>query len=178
MPYPSATAAEKGLALGTVIYDALLLALCLQVRQDRPPGKDHLPGTDFNAERQSALELMVVKCRGLDEFLMSSGKHRDDVLASEFRVGPREGYVQMASVAAPAVDLRDAANKRTAHLTWTRVREWPPKNWDDLGLEKYARELLKELLLFVSTTLTNGAKLAPEHEGKWQALQAVCAAVC
>ena len=175
MPKPPRSPAEKGIALGTIVYDALLLALSLQVRRDGIRYGASVPGTDFRKEPQIALELMVVKCRALDDVLMSKSTNPDDVVASDFSYTRSPGYGGLAGTT-----FRVAVNKRTAHLTWTRVDDWPLANWESVGagVETYACDVLKETLLLVKHALANGETLSTKHDGHWQTLQATCARIC
>ena len=94
-PRPVRTHSELCAGLGHVIYDALLLALSLQVWRDRGTFDGRVTGTDFNRERQIALELMVVKCRTFDDFLMSNIKFEKDMVASEFTYVPSGRYTEL-----------------------------------------------------------------------------------
>jgi hypothetical protein len=165
---------EDGLALGAIIYEALLLALSLHLHRDRRRFSEVVPGTNWNRERQIALELMVVKCRVLDDFLTSFGSKEDDIHALDF------DYKLSTEYAGLAEEFRIAINKRTAHLTWTRVKNVPLPDWDKVGdgAENHTREVLKETIRFLEKTLERGIQLqTPKHEGYWAALKLAYAAI-
>jgi hypothetical protein len=136
----------KGHALGAVIYEALLLALSLHLRRAREQSIEHVPNAGWNRERQIALELMVIKCRVLDDFITSFGDKTNDIHAGDFNYTPGPEYERLA------VDFRDAVNKRTAHLTWTRVANAPLPDWDKVGggAANHACDVLKETYRFIA----------------------------
>jgi hypothetical protein len=114
---PSPSADEKSRAVGSVVYDTLLLALALDLYRER--GKySKLAGTDWTREGQISMELGVVRCRALDDFLCDKGSgSSDDVWAKrDFNYLVSPNYRPLPS------SFREAINKRSAHLTWSRTK--------------------------------------------------------
>ena len=168
--YPARSAKDTGLGLGAVIYEALLLAYSLQLYRETQLSKA-MPDTNWHREHQIALELMVVKCRVLDDFLTAAGDDKDDMHALDFAYDALTlGYPKLVGA------FRKAINKRAAHLTWTRVKAAPLDPWEKVskGVEVHAVEVLKETFAFIEVTLKGGTALQTStHDGYWKALQTV-----
>ena len=169
-PPPSPTADEKSRAVGSVVYDALLLALALDLYRER--GKyPKLAGTGWTREGQIAMELALVRCRALDDFLCDKGsKPSNDIYARRDL-----NYQLSTSYRALPTDFRDAINQRTAHLTWSRTKG-PLANFQNIGdgVEKYVEYVLAEAFAFVQqiTQQPNGIQfIEKHHQAYWERLK-------
>lgn len=169
-PPPSPTADEKSCAVGSVVYNALLLALALELYRERGkyPG---LTGTGWTREGQIAMELALVRCRALDDFLCDKGsKPSNDIYARrDFN------YRVSTSYRALPTGFRDAINERTAHLTWSRTKA-PLPNFQNIGdgVEKYVEYVLAEAFAFVQqiTQQPSGIQfIEKHHQTYWERLK-------
>jgi hypothetical protein len=167
-PPPSPTADEKSRAVGSVVYDALLLAVELYRARGNYP---KLAGTGWSREGQIAMELALVRCRALDDFLCDKGsKPLNDIYAKrdfQYQVG--------ANYQALPTGFRDAINERTAHLTWSRTRG-PLPDFQEIGegVEKYVEYVLAEAFAFVQqvTRQPSGIQFIEQrHQTYWERLK-------
>jgi hypothetical protein len=69
---------EKNRALGSVVYEALLLGLGIQLYRERNRFLK-LEFAQWTREGQIALELSLIRCRSLVEFLSGHSKRNDDI---------------------------------------------------------------------------------------------------
>jgi hypothetical protein len=158
---------DFGVAIGTVIYEALILAVAMQVRGTRH-SRQRVPGLEWS-EAQIAIDVILLKVRLLEEFLFSNGTKKDDMFASQFPIA----YAPPSSLALPA-KVRHAINKRTAHLSWMRVADDPPPPFTAVGegIEVYAQRILKEIYTFIAVAFAHGiTPTRKTHQEYWEALE-------
>jgi hypothetical protein len=130
-----------------------------------------LVGTDWTREGQIAMELALVRCRALDDFLCDKGsKPSNDIYADRDL-----NYQVSTSYLALPTSFRDAINERTAHLTWSRTKG-PLANFQDIGdgVEKYVEYVLAEAFAFLQhiTQRPSGIQFIEErHQTYWERLK-------
>jgi len=165
---PSPSADEKSRAVGSVVYDTLLLALALELYRER--GKySKLAGTDWTREGQISMELGVVRCRALDDFLCNRRRDSDDVCAEDFNYQVSANYRRLPS------SFRQAINKRSAHLTWSRTKsELNGFQAIEDGFEKYVEYVFAEAFVFAQqiTQPPSSIQLVEKrHQTYWERLK-------
>jgi hypothetical protein len=110
---PARTQKQRELALGCLIHDLQILGAALLLRQ---------PGAPVGECHRVAAEAILLKGRALlhafGERLDRRDPHPDDILAPAFGLEPWP-IAEDPEILAFIED----ANRRAAHLTWTRARE-------------------------------------------------------
>lgn len=116
---------ELGLALRSVLYDVLMLAGALAKLHSWQEKRTYR-GQRW-MEAKLAEETMLVASRSLLGFLAPGGSARkDDITIRDFQGTPLALPTHMKS-------FRFFVNKRCAHLTWERAKEWPLPTCSDIS---------------------------------------------
>ncbi len=167
---PSPLVDEKSRAVGSVVYDTLLLALALELYRERDK-YSKLVDAGWTREGQIAMELCLVRCRALDDFLCDKGsKPCNDIYAKrDFN------YQVSTNYRALPPGFRDPINERSAHLTWSRTKG-PLPNFQDIGdgVEKYVEYVFAEAFAFVQqiTLPPSGIQFVENrHQTYWERLK-------
>jgi hypothetical protein len=140
---------DLSIALGCVIYDSLILAIAIQMWRTRKL-RPKIPDLSWS-EAQIAIEVILLKTRVLVDFLTARGNNPDDIRASDF------GYKLSADFSPFPQTLRDAINRRSAHLSWMRVAQsLPDFGKVDERLDAYATSVMTEINSFIAATMAAG----------------------
>jgi len=159
---------EKNLALGSVVYEALLLGLGIQLYRERNRFLK-LEFAQWTREGQIALELSLIRCRLLVEFLSGHSKRNDDIKINQ--VDPvykrSKSYVDSVNL-----DFITAINKRCAHLTWERANA-DLETSQEMNSEESWLIVFKEAYWFISLQITKGdfAFVETRHKNYWEELK-------
>ena len=156
---------DLSIALGCVIYDALILATAIQVRRSR--GSRPRLATLKWSEAQIAIDVILLKTRVLVDFLTSRGKNPDDIRASDFKYAPSHTFTDLPDT------FREAINKRSAHLSWTRVADSLPEFAEvDEGIDAYAHKVMLEVRSFTTSVIASGiVPVLERHQAYLTALE-------
>lgn len=129
---PPRTPRELGLALRCVLYDMLVLAGALAKLHAWQEKRTH-QGQRW-VEAKVAEEAMLVGSRSLLDFLApGEATRKDDITIRDFQRTPLVLPLQLES-------FRNFANKRCAHLTWERAKEWPLPTFSDISGTSHCTE--------------------------------------
>ncbi len=158
---------NKGIALGCVIYEALILSIAIQMRQSRR-SRPKVAGLNWS-EAQIAIDVILLKSRVLADFLTCRGNNPDDIRASDF------GYTMSSRLEPMPKAFRDAINKRSAHLSWARVAEsLPDFEKVGAGIDVYAQRVMTEIHSFVKSMIAAGITPSLDrHKAYLNALETV-----
>jgi len=152
---------DLNLALGCLVYDARILASALYVRRVR---------AGATAGSAAASELIVLKCRGLVDFLCRVTRDRRDIQISHFGVRPRVLPVGLTG-------LWKFASSRAAHLSWERAVD-PLPLWPSLSgqtLDATGLSVLGATLAFIREQLESGRQLTTtRHRRHHRELEQLC----
>lgn len=165
------TSGNRSIALGAVIYEALILAVAMKMRGSRR-SRPRVPAIDWS-EAQIAIDVVLLKLRLFEDFLTSHRTKSDDMVASDFHIA----YAPSGSLKLPK-KVREAINKRMAHLSWARVGEEPPVPFTEVGegIDVYAERVLKEVYKFITSAIEAGISPSRDtHKGYWDALKTLYA---
>jgi DNA polymerase III epsilon subunit-like protein len=155
---------DLSIALGCVVHDALILAIAISMLRSRH-SRPKIEGLNWS-EAQIAIDVILLKSRVLEDFVFSKGSS-DDILAKQF------GYKPSRTHGALPKAFRTAINKRSAHLSWTRVAaSLPEMTKVEEGLDIYAEKILAEIYSFVESAIKQGVTPSLDrHKRYWEALQ-------
>jgi hypothetical protein len=159
---------EKNLALGSVVYETLLLGLGMQLYRER----NRFPKLKFaqwSREGQIALELCLMRCRSLEEFLSGRSNYKDDIQINQIDPVYDRSECRVDSV---NHDFITAIHKRSAHLTWKRATA-DLETFQEMNFEESCLIVFKEAYCFIGLQITKGdyAFVEPRHTNYWQELQ-------
>lgn len=148
------TAAQREQGMFHIVYEMLILASALLVR-DKRYFVAHYAGMQWGPMK-IADDVIRLKSRLFRDFLVP-GPNPD----------PRDMVVSHFGLSLPPLtpppeskDFRDRIeNTGTAHLSWNRIRQAPPTRADREKMETHALWLLTEARKFVDLWLAGGGKL-------------------
>jgi hypothetical protein len=163
------TPAEQAAALGHLLYDALMLANALLLRN-----KQNLfsvfPGFNWGTA-QIALDVVRVKVRLLLDFF-DGPKKNQDVVAADLTVIPPDMPSQVEESTLNKVRAkRRMINRGTAHLSWDRVGKPVPTIQDRREMDEAALVLLARIVRFAESGVRAGLALGAEEQARWDNLQ-------
>lgn len=159
---------EKNRALGSVVYEALLLGLGIQLYRERK----RFPKLEFaqwTREGQIALELSLIRCRSLVEFLSGHSKRNDDIKINQIDPVYKRSKSYLDSV---SFDFITAINKRCAHLTWQRANA-DLETFQEMNSEESCLIVFREAYCFIGSQITKDgfAFVESRHANYWQELK-------
>ena len=161
---------ELGLALGCVIYDMLMLLIALSVHRRRTeyPCYDGLAW----GEPQIAIEVILLKCRSLMDFLSPRTPY-GDITIKDFEC---PGIV----IPEELRRFRASINKWSAHLSWQRVLQASQVAPQPIQatLEPNARLLLTQTRAVVSECLVRVPLVEDRHHAFWRVFEREFARLC
>jgi hypothetical protein len=159
---------EKNRALGSVVYEALLLGLGIQLYRER----NRFPKLKFaqwSREGQIALELCLMRCRSLEEFLSGRSNYKDDIQINQIDPVYDRSECRVDSV---NHDFITAIHKRSAHLTWKRAIA-DLETFQEMNSEESCLIVFREAYCFIGLQITKEgfAFVEQRHANYWQELK-------
>ncbi len=158
------TADDLGKGLGSVIYDMLMLLFALSVNRRRfqYPNYEELTWGD----PQIAIEVILLKCRSLMEFISPRTPTRDDIVITDFGQSP-------ISLPHKVQVFRKSVNQWAAHLSWQRVVKLPKGAPQPLQIDMDANGfwLLSKVMAAVRDSISAGVVLTEHHQRFYRVFQ-------
>ena len=159
---------EKNRALGSVVYEALLLGLGIQLYRER----NHFPKlklAQWSREGQIALELCLMRCRTLEKFFSGHSNWKDDIQINQIDPDYKRSECSIDSV---NPDFIAAIHKRSAHLTWKRATA-DLETFQEMNFEESCLIVFREAYCFIGSQVTKDGFvfLDSRHANYWQELK-------
>ena len=149
-----------------VVYDMLMLASALSVRQTNEWSPPRFPGLRWGKEK-IAEEVLLLKSRCLLEFLTGGTR------PSDIRITDLVTDFELSIDPPPDMTaFRRVADKRSVHLTWTRTED-RTLDETELDLDRFALWVLARSYDAVQTALSSGLGLDRRHLNQLAAFEGI-----